>query len=189
MRKVLATRTFSSGVKIASTAGALSLYTVAFFVLNRYVAVDAVWSLICLIPLMVAAWFWGLWPGLASGVVAYGLTVAYAYLFDLWVGEGTLLQTSVSTHVGALLAFVFFGGIVGRMSGLVQQLKKAQEQLTTLEGILSICSSCSKIKDEKGYWRAFEEYVADRSNAIFSHTVCPECQVKLYPSWFYTEKK
>jgi PAS domain S-box-containing protein len=62
-------------------------------------------------------------------------------------------------------------------------LQKAQEEVRTLRGILPICSSCKKIRDDKGCWNQIEVYIRDRTEADFSHGVCPECMKKLYPEY------
>ncbi len=59
-------------------------------------------------------------------------------------------------------------------------LKKAMEEIRTLRGIIPICAKCKKIRDDHGFWEQVEEYVAKRSGAIFSHSVCPECARELY---------
>lgn len=51
-------------------------------------------------------------------------------------------------------------------------LKKAMEEIRTLRGIIPICAKCKKIRDDHGFWEQVEEYVAKRSGAIFSHSVC-----------------
>ena len=56
-------------------------------------------------------------------------------------------------------------------------------EVNTLRGIIPICSSCKKIRDDKGYWQQVEVYVRDRSEAEFSHSICPECFEKLYPEF------
>ncbi len=58
-----------------------------------------------------------------------------------------------------------------------------------LEGILPICASCKKIRDEKDNWQQIEAYVRDRSDAEFSHGICPECAEKLYPDFNPYKKK
>ncbi len=60
-------------------------------------------------------------------------------------------------------------------------LKEAQEKIKILSGLLPICASCKKIRDDKGYWNQIEVYISDRSEAEFSHGICPECVKKLYP--------
>jgi len=63
---------------------------------------------------------------------------------------------------------------------LVGELQKALSEVKTLRGIFPICASCKKIRDDKGYWTQIEVYIRDRSEAEFSHGICPECIKKLY---------
>lgn len=64
---------------------------------------------------------------------------------------------------------------------LIQNLEESLEQVKLLSGFIPICASCKKIRDDKGYWQQVEEYIRDRSEAEFSHGICPDCYVKLYP--------
>jgi PAS domain S-box-containing protein len=54
-------------------------------------------------------------------------------------------------------------------------------EIKLLRGILPICSSCKKIRDDEGYWTRIESYVYKYSDAVFSHSLCPGCAHKLYP--------
>lgn len=65
-----------------------------------------------------------------------------------------------------------------------KKLQEALETIKTLEGILPICAGCKKIRDESGEWQPLERYIGDRSNAQFSHGLCPECARNLYPQYF-----
>lgn len=56
-----------------------------------------------------------------------------------------------------------------------QMLENAQKEIKTLKGILPICMHCKKIRDENGQWQRLENYIHRRSEAEFSHGVCPEC--------------
>ena len=58
------------------------------------------------------------------------------------------------------------------------------DRMKYLEGFLPICSSCNKIRDELGNWQQLEEYIHNRSEARFSHGLCPQCAQKLYPDVF-----
>ena len=62
------------------------------------------------------------------------------------------------------------------------KLQKAIAEIKTLSGMLPICSSCKKIRDDKGYWNQIESYICDHSEAEFSHGICPDCFKKMYPS-------
>ena len=64
---------------------------------------------------------------------------------------------------------------------LIQELTNALATVKKLSGLLPICSSCKKIRDDKGYWKRIEEYIRDHSEADFSHGICPECARRLYP--------
>ncbi|MDO9566708.1 MAG: CBS domain-containing protein [Candidatus Desulfaltia sp.] len=68
-----------------------------------------------------------------------------------------------------------------------EKLCKARDELAKridiLEGILPICSFCKNIRNEKGEWNQIEKYIASRSKAQFSHSVCPDCMKKHYPEF------
>ncbi|HMK61886.1 MAG TPA: PAS domain S-box protein [Dissulfurispiraceae bacterium] len=67
---------------------------------------------------------------------------------------------------------------------LIVKLQEALSQVKQLSGLLPICSSCKKIRDDKGYWNQIETYISEHSEALFSHGLCPDCGKKLYPQYF-----
>ncbi len=59
-------------------------------------------------------------------------------------------------------------------------LKKAQEsEINQLRDLLPICSYCKKIRNDRNYWEQIETYISNHSNVLFSHGICPECEVKV----------
>jgi PAS domain S-box-containing protein len=64
---------------------------------------------------------------------------------------------------------------------LIDELSHALANIKTLQGLIPICSSCKKIRNDKGYWQQLEEYMAQHSSVAFSHSLCDECIQKLYP--------
>ncbi|MFH1134682.1 MAG: PAS domain S-box protein [Pseudomonadota bacterium] len=64
---------------------------------------------------------------------------------------------------------------------LIVELKNALAEVKTLRGFIPICAGCKKIRDDEGYWQQVEKYVQDRSEAQFSHGICPDCMRALYP--------
>ena len=64
---------------------------------------------------------------------------------------------------------------------LVADLQRTVEQVKTLTGIVPICMSCKKIRDDEGFWEQVEAYVARHTDARFSHGICPDCLERLYP--------
>jgi len=67
---------------------------------------------------------------------------------------------------------------------LIGQLKEALDNVKKLEGMLPICSSCKRIRDDKGGWTQMEVYIHEHSEAEFSHGLCPDCAHKIYPKYF-----
>lgn len=65
-----------------------------------------------------------------------------------------------------------------------EQLIEAMKRIKTLEGILPICASCKRIMKDDGTWVQIESYITERSQAKFSHGICPDCAAKLYPEIF-----
>jgi hypothetical protein len=55
--------------------------------------------------------------------------------------------------------------------------------LKTLKGIVPICASCKKIRDDNGYWQQVEADVSSYTEAKFSHDICPECMKRIYPGY------
>lgn len=66
---------------------------------------------------------------------------------------------------------------------LIAELHKALDEVKTLRGIVPICGSCKKIRDDNGFWQQVEVYVGAHSDAMFSHGICPECAERLYPGF------
>jgi PAS domain S-box-containing protein len=64
---------------------------------------------------------------------------------------------------------------------LIQDLQEALASVKSLSGLLPICASCKKIRDDKGYWSQVESYIQKHSDATFTHSLCPDCLKKLYP--------
>lgn len=85
------------------------------------------------------------------------------------------------------LGFVFLIVVLAllAMAFLLQRFRKdldeAFTQIKTLKGILPICCSCKKIRDDQGYWQQLEQYIQQHSQADLSHGICPDCARKLYP--------
>ena len=67
------------------------------------------------------------------------------------------------------------------LASKAESLRQALDEIKTLSGIVPICANCKKIRDDQGFWSQVEVYVRDHTEATFSHGICPECRVKLYP--------
>jgi len=65
---------------------------------------------------------------------------------------------------------------------LITKLEQALAEIKTLRGILPICATCKKIRDDKGSWNKIETYIRTHSEAEFTHGICPECIGEYYSS-------
>lgn len=83
-----------------------------------------------------------------------------------------------------------FGGYIGscidvtdRVEARLLIMREHESEIKRLRGMLPICSSCKKIRDDKGYWKQVEVYIRDHSEAQFTHGICPDCLRSLYPEY------
>ena len=74
----------------------------------------------------------------------------------------------------------FWHSINETLNAAYIEMREALSNVNMLSGMLPICASCKKIRDDKGYWNQIEAYIRDHSEAEFTHGICPECEKKLY---------
>lgn len=129
--------------------------------------------------------------------VAMGVLYTVPILFSLWFTRRR--YTIVAALAGSLFVLIGFfvsppGGIlwIGLLNVglalfiiwvttfLVLLRKRAEEQIKTLRGLIPICASCKKIRDDQGYWDILERYIEKHSDAHFTHGLCPDCTKQFY---------
>jgi PAS domain S-box-containing protein len=66
---------------------------------------------------------------------------------------------------------------------LIHKVRSAHQQVRALRGLLPICASCKKIRDDSGYWHQVESYLQSHAGVEFSHGICPDCMGRLYPEF------
>ena len=78
--------------------------------------------------------------------------------------------------------------LTGKMLAQVEGMEK---EINILSGMIPICAKCKKIRSDEGYWKKTEEYIEANSEAVFSHSLCPECSDKLYgdEEWYLKKKE
>ncbi len=72
---------------------------------------------------------------------------------------------------------------------LIQDLRETLSEVKELRGLIPICASCKKIRDDSGYWGQIESYIEQHSQAVFSHGMCPDCMEKTYGDKRWFKKK
>jgi K+-sensing histidine kinase KdpD len=171
---------------------------------NRYIVLSAASAMILLIgwadyisgwelgffvfyflPVSFSAWFMG-----KRGAVGIAIVSAAT-----WFLADYILANHYSSHFYAfwnsvirLISFVLIAVLVASIRRSLEYEKKVSADLQhslnhikRLHGMLPICASCKKIRNDKGYWEQIEQYISERSETEFTHGLCPECAMKLYP--------
>jgi len=125
---------------------------------------------------------------LLSGIALWGTLRGFGpFVRDTPHESLLLLQTFIG--VTALLAMVFAALVSERnrleakREALLLELQHANEHITALRGMLPMCASCKKIRDDEGYWDYIENYIQTHSEATVTHGLCPDCLKKLYPEF------
>jgi hypothetical protein len=99
----------------------------------------------------------------------------------------TLTSSPQTSHLqsGPVTAGLYAWSVVFAIcsiSGMIMMIgEKLQADVQILRGIIPICSSCKKIRDDEGYWNRLESYFSRHSQTRFTHGLCPDCLRDLYP--------
>ncbi len=111
--------------------------------------------------------------------------------------EGPVVDFMQASAVQGVTIIVFWIGNIFIIIGLILlnfqkveiELLASMDEIKTLRGIIPICASCKKIRNDKGIWEQIETYIRDHSDAEFSHGICPECMQELYPELIREDEK
>jgi hypothetical protein len=125
------------------------------------------------IPILLAAHFRQQWFRVlvAGGCTALTL-LGYAYSapgVPFWVAASNRTLAIVAIWVTAVLAW---------------ERAKAKAHIAMLRDLLPMCTSCHKIRDDKGYWSQVEQYLESHTQTTLTHGICPECLQKWYPDFY-----
>jgi hypothetical protein len=128
---------------------------------------------------------------LNAAIGEYVGTPAYRQAYAKWYGKAVPYWTegrivAAGSTVLLVVIVVMAGWRYLSLLRLNRELQTALAEIKSLRGILPVCASCKKIRDEKGAWHQMEAYIQDRTDANFSHGICPDCATRLYPK--YTDK-
>ena len=115
------------------------------------------------VPVLLAAWYtdvrWGMSLALGLPLMHLGLSLA--------VG-GAVGRSACIATVGRI---VLLGVLAFLASRTVEQIRSSR----SLDGLISICSFCKRIRRDDASWQILERYISERSPVLFSHTFCPDC--------------
>ena len=85
--------------------------------------------------------------------------------------------------VGSVISFVT-AALLGLLELYIRRLERALGNVRTLEGMLPICASCKRIRTPDNRWHIIETYIKERTDATFTHGICPECAQRMYGQTF-----
>jgi hypothetical protein len=130
--------------------------------------------LLYVLPIGIAAWKSQKYTAYSMAIL---LPVARIGFHFPW-NETQSLSAAILNSLVSMVALILYAYLVDRVAWQTNLLKI---KIRTLEGILPICASCKRIRNEKGEYEQIEKYITEHSEALFSHGICQECAKRLYP--------
>lgn len=125
-----------------------------------------------LVPIALAAWYNGratpLFLAVSMSMTRYGFALN-------WQVHGE--AEAFANLVIRVFVFCLFALLIDLVA---RQNRALKQEVSTLRGILPICSLCKKIRADDTHWEQLEQYITDHSGAQFTHSLCPECVTKQY---------
>lgn len=149
-------------------------------------------SILYIVPVALLAWFDTRGAGIAMSLISATMWYLcnalgeHAFSHPLTPVWNTLVRlgffVTASLSLSRLRASMDeLSRMTKNQTQLIDELQTALDNVKVLSGFIPICASCKKIRDDKGFWQQIEEYISEHSEALFSHSLCPDCVKKLYP--------
>lgn len=116
----------------------------------------------------------------AASVLVIGAFFFKPTVAEMWKVVFNRFLSLFAIWITAMLGFQRTQ-MLGEREKALSEREEAIQSLKILKGLLPICASCKKIRDDEGYWNDVAGYIHRHSEAEFTHSICPECVKKLYP--------
>jgi hypothetical protein len=120
--------------------------------------------------------------------VAASWLIAVSLLFFDWGLYTYPFSVSLRFMISYSFVAILSYGLESSRHHYYQQLlteklavEQALQQVKSLQNLLPMCVSCKKIRDDAGYWHGVESYLSRYTDVEFSHSICTECRLRLYP--------
>jgi hypothetical protein len=138
-------------------------------------------SLLYVLPVALSGW-------IGHKRMAYVLAIflpAFRLAFFIPWDEAHALNLGIVNAVIRATALIIMAYLADRARRVIE----LQKELKILQGILPICMSCKRIRNEKGEYEQLEAFIHHHSEADFSHGYCPDCVKKIYPQYSHSGQK
>ncbi len=146
-------------------------------------------SFFYLLPLLLAVWFIGRGAGIIMSVLCVStIAVSNSLAGEQYYRNMNAMLWNLALIECFFLVVVFLSSQIKsdmrEREELIEKLQNALASVKTLTGLLPMCASCKKIRDDQGYWTQVDRYISEHTDADFTHGLCPECVKKLYPEHY-----
>jgi hypothetical protein len=137
------------------------------------------------LPIAFVSWHTNRNVATFFAVVVTGNWLVINYLEGTFYSHWLIRYWNAGVRLAAFLTialvFAFIKQQLRQAQQLNQELTTALAEVKRLSGFLPICASCKKIRNDHGSWEQIEMYIRERSEAEFTHSLCPECMHRIYP--------
>jgi hypothetical protein len=141
---------------------------------DYFVGVDSQFPMLYAIPVALAAWYSDRWPAVALAIAVPVFHIGFVLTVMGGTESAMLLATMTAARgVVILIMALWFARLAKHERQLLRYVVK-------LEGLLPICSVCKSIRNEAGAWEPLETFISSRSDADFTHGLCPNCVAHHY---------
>lgn len=120
--------------------------------------------------------------GLRRLISLYDIIILHQMPLEMGFEILGLITSCVMVIGVALIAPIFHAmkDLQDEQQTLIARLEESLAHIHTLKGLLPICASCKKVRDDRGYWTQIEQYISAHTDAEFSHGICPDCAKLVY---------
>ncbi|HZJ30965.1 MAG TPA: hypothetical protein VFD21_05320 [Vicinamibacterales bacterium] len=150
------------------------LAAVIVLVADYLAGVDSQFPMLYAVPVALAAWYSDRWTAV---MLAIAVPVFHILLVLMVMGrtESAILLATMTAARGIVILVMALW-----FARLAEHERQLLRYVVKLEGLLPICSVCKSIRNETGVWEPLETFISTRSDADFTHGLCPKCVMRQY---------
>jgi hypothetical protein len=136
--------------------------------------VDSQFPMLYAVPVALAAWYSDRWTAITIATAVPIFHIAFVLMMMGRTESAVLLATMTAARGIVILVMALW------FARLAEHERQLLRYVVKLEGLLAICSVCKSIRNEGGAWEPLETFISSRSDADFTHGLCPKCVAQHY---------